>query len=229
MDLILLGAPGAGKGTQAELLGEWLHLPRVASGDLFRAALSAGTELGLKAKAYMERGELVPDEVTIAMVAERLAQPDCAQGVILDGFPRTVAQAEALGQLLNKLGRRVDLVLYIEVPTEVLLERLTGRWTCRQCGAVYHRLYAPERVRGVCDACGGPLYQREDDNPATQQRRIEVYLAQTSPLKEYYRRQGVLVEIDGNRDVATVQRALREAVEGLARRGEDRAGDAHLG
>ncbi len=215
VDIVLLGPPGAGKGTQAELLTQWLPLPRVATGDLFRAALAQETELGLKAKAYMERGELVPDEITVGMVKERISQEDCASGVIFDGFPRTVGQAEALDRLLAELGRKVDLVLYFEVAPDVLLERLAGRWTCPKCGEIYHRLYNPEKVRGICDKCGAELYQRPDDTPETQRRRIQVYLEQTAPLQEYYRKRGLLVQIDGEQDVESVQRQVTQAVKAV--------------
>lgn len=215
VDIVLLGAPGAGKGTQAELLAQWLPLPRVSSGDLFRAAIAAGTALGLRAKEYIDRGELVPDEVTIGMVAERLAQPDCAQGVILDGFPRTAGQAEALAEVLARMGRKVDIVPYVCVSPETLLRRLAGRWTCEQCGTVYHEAYSPEKAKGLCDACGGKLYQRPDDTPETQKRRIEVYFAQTAPLIQYFKDRGILVELDGEQDIATVQRVLRQAIRAL--------------
>lgn len=213
MDLVLLGAPGAGKGTQASLLGEILPLPRVSSGDLFRAALANQTELGLKAKVYMDRGELVPDEITIGMVAERISQPDCAQGVIFDGFPRTVAQAKALDDLLGRMGRKVDLVIYIRVSTPVLLERLAGRWTCPKCGRVYHRLYSPEKVQGECDDCHVPLYQRDDDTPETQSRRIAVYLEQTAPLQAFYRERGLLVEVNGEQDIQAVHADIVKAIQ----------------
>jgi len=212
MDIVLLGAPGAGKGTQAELLVEWLSLPTVSSGDLFREAIGAGTPLGRRAKEYMDRGELVPDAVTVDMIAERLSRPDCAEGVILDGFPRTVAQARALDELLQGMGRQVDIVAYIEASPQVLLRRLAGRWTCSQCGAVYHEVFNPEAVRGVCDNCGGKLVQREDDTPEVQQRRIEVYAERTAPLISYYREKGVLSEVDGEQDVEAVQRDLRAVI-----------------
>lgn len=217
MDIVLLGPPGAGKGTQAELLAEWLKLPHVSSGDLFRSAIQNATPLGLEAKGFIDRGELVPDDVTIGLVGERLGQPDCASGVILDGFPRTVAQAEALDRVFASLGRRVDVVPYIQVAQELLLQRLAGRWTCRNCGTVYHSVFSPEKVKGVCDVCGGQLYQRADDTPETHRRRIEVYLEQTAPLADYYRACGVLAEIDGEQDVPSVQRALREAIESKQR------------
>jgi adenylate kinase len=215
VDIILLGGPGAGKGTQGELMAEWLPLPRVSSGDLFRANLSQETELGKQAKVYMDRGELVPDEVTIGMVADRIAEPDCADGVVFDGFPRTVAQAEALDDLLADMGRQVDTVLNIEVSEDVLLERLAGRWTCSQCGEIYHRLFSPEKVEGICDKCGGSLYQREDDNRETQLRRIRVYQEQTAPLQDYYRARGVLVDIDGEQSPDAVGAEIRQAVQPL--------------
>lgn len=214
-DLVLFGAPGAGKGTQAELMNEWLPVPRVSSGDLFRYNLSNNTELGRLAKTFMDRGELVPDDVTVAMVRERLQRPDCAAGVILDGFPRTVAQAEALDALLADMGRRVDAVLFIQVPRESLLKRLAGRWTCPTCGAVYHEVFNPERSKGLCDVDGAKLFQRQDDTPETQARRIDVYQEQTAPLEQYYRDQGVLVDIDGEQDIATVQAQIKAAVQAL--------------
>ena len=212
MDIVLLGAPGAGKGTQAELLAEWLSLPTVSSGVLFREAMDAGTPLGCRAKEFIDRGELVPDEVTVDMIAERLSRPDCANGVILDGFPRTVAQAEALEALLEAMGRRVDIAAYIKVSPEVLLRRLSGRWTCSHCGAVYHEVFNPERVKGVCDNCGGKLAQREDDTPEVQSRRIAVYTENTAPLIAYYREKGLLAEVDGERDVEAVQNDLRAVI-----------------
>jgi adenylate kinase len=212
LSIVLLGAPGAGKGTQAELLAEYLHIPHVASGDLFREALRSDTPLGREAKAYMDRGELVPDEITIAMVRERLMAPDSREGVILDGFPRTVEQARALDEVLAEMGQAVDLVAFIRVRPEELLKRLSGRWTCRDCSGVYHTFFKPSQRPEVCDVCGGQLYQRPDDRPETQARRIEVYLAQTSPLVEYYRQRSVLVEIDGEREISEVQDDLRRAV-----------------
>lgn len=213
MDIILLGAPGAGKGTQADLLVQWLAVPRVSSGDLFRAAIQNHTKLGAEAQSYLDKGELVPDRLTIAMVAERLSQPDCAQGVILDGFPRTVNQAQALDEFLGGVGRQIDLILYIHVSEDSLLQRLAGRWTCRNCGTAYHELFSPEKVKGICDACGGTLYQRADDTPETQKRRIQVYMEQTSPLVDYYRERGTLVEIDGEQSIQAVQADAREAIE----------------
>ena len=194
---MLLGGPGAGKGTQAERLSEALDIPQVSTGDLFRENLKNETELGLLAKGYMERGELVPDEVTVGMVRERLSRPDAARESSWMAFPRTVAQAEALEALLADLGIELAVVPYIKVPEDVLLARLAGRWTCKACGAMYHQIFSPPQVAGVCDRCGGELYQRPDDTPETQKHRIQVYFEQTAPLIDYYRDQGLLVEVDG--------------------------------
>jgi adenylate kinase len=210
--IILIGPPGAGKGTQAAMLHEALNLPHVASGDLFRENLKNETELGLKAKAYMDRGELVPDDITIAMVMERLSRPDCANGALLDGFPRTIAQAETLDQALAVRRQKISVVPYISVPDEVLVERLSGRWLCRVCGRLYHTLFNPPQQPGVCDADGGELYQRDDDKPETVRNRLKVYWAQTSPLIDYYRRRGVLVEINGDQPIEAVAADLRAAV-----------------
>jgi adenylate kinase len=210
--IILLGAPGAGKGTQAAMLTEALAVPHVASGDLFRSALQKETPLGLEAKKYMDQGLLVPDEVTIAMVRERLALPDCEEGVILDGFPRTLEQAKALDAALAEEGRAIDKVLYIKVPNEELVARLSGRWICRDCQAVYHTIANPPQQAGRCDACGGELYQRSDDKPETVRRRLEVYFEQTMPLIEYYTESGVLTEVNGDQSISKVQTALLEAI-----------------
>ena len=211
--IILLGAPGAGKGTQATMLTEALGVPHVASGDLFRSAIQRKTHLGLEAKKYMDQGLLVPDEVTIAMVRERLALPDCQEGVILDGFPRTLEQAKALDAALAKEGRAIDQVLYIKVPNEELVARLSGRWICRDCQAVYHTITNPPKQAGRCDACGGELYQRSDDKPETVRRRLEVYFEQTAPLIEYYAERGVLTEVNGDQSITAVQAALIEALQ----------------
>ena len=213
--LVLLGGPGAGKGTQADRLAEILAIPHVSTGDLFRANLQNQTELGKLAKGYMDRGELVPDEVTVGMLRERLIEPDCARGAILDGFPRTVPQAEALGDVLAELDARLAGVLYIKVLDEVLLARLSGRWTCRVCGTMYHQLYSPPQEAGICDKCGGELYQRPDDTPETQERRIKVYTAETAPLVHYYRERGLLVEIDGLPGIDAVQAQLLAAIKPL--------------
>jgi adenylate kinase len=210
--IILLGPPASGKGTQAARLREMLDLPHVASGDLFRENLKHETELGLKAKVYMDRGELVPDDVTIAMVVDRLSRPDCAAGALLDGFPRTIAQAEALDQALAERGHRVSLVLYVSAPDDVLVERVSGRRLCRTCGESYHVRFNPPRQSGVCDSDGGELYQRDDDKPETVRQRLKVYAEQTSPLIDYYRSQGVLVEVNGDQSIDVVTADLRAAI-----------------
>ncbi len=213
MVVVLLGLPGAGKGTQAARLAERLGLAHVASGDLFREALAEGTPLGLQAQAYMERGDLVPDEIVVRMVLERIGRPDCAGGVVLDGFPRTSAQAEALDTALAAGGRAVTAVLKVVVPDPVVLERLTGRRVCRNCQAPYHVRFRPPAREGVCDLCGGELYQREDDREETVRRRIEVYREQTAPLEAYYRERGLLREVDGNGSVDMVTERLLQALE----------------
>ncbi|MGD8792743.1 MAG: adenylate kinase [Anaerolineae bacterium] len=210
--IVLLGGPGAGKGTQAELLAENLGIPQVSTGDLFRENLKKQTELGKLAKSYMDRGELVPDEVTVSMVRERLARPDAARGAILDGFPRTIAQAEALEELLSEIGSQLAVVPYIKVPKDILLARLAGRWTCRNCGAMYHQLFNPPQEPGVCDRCGGELYQRPDDTPETQKHRIKVYFEQTAPLIDYYRDKGLLVEVDGRPGIKDIQAGLLDVI-----------------
>jgi adenylate kinase len=213
--IVLLGGPGAGKGTQAERLSDALRIPQVSTGDLFRVNLKGETELGLLAKGFMDRGELVPDEVTVGMVRERLSRQDCARGAILDGFPRTVAQAEALDALLADLGFELAAVPYIKVTEDVLLARLAGRWTCRACGAMYHQLFSPPQEAGICDRCGGELYQRPDDTPETQKHRIEVYFEQTAPLINFYRDRGLLVEVDGRPGIDEIQAELLNIVRGL--------------
>ena len=212
MQIILVGAPGAGKGTQAASLAADLQVAHVASGDLFRDAVKAGTPLGLQAKGYMDKGELVPDDVTIGLVLERLKEPDAAHGVILDGFPRTRRQAEALDEALRTSGRRIDRVVYLEVPDEVLLGRLSGRWICRDCGRSYHELFNPPTTPGVCDACGGTLYQRDDDKRETALRRLEVYFKDTAPLIDYYRDLGMLAQVNGDQSVDEVRQDLLDAV-----------------
>lgn len=211
--LVLLGGPGAGKGTQAERLSETLGIPQVSTGELFRENLKNETELGLLAKGYMERGELVPDQVTVGMVRERLSRPDAAKGAILDGFPRTIAQAEALDSLLAELGVKLAVVPYIKLPEDVLLTRLAGRWTCKKCGAMYHQLFSPPNEQGVCDKCGGALYQRPDDTPETQKHRIQVYFEQTAPLIDYYRDKRLLVEVDGQPGIGQIQAELLDIVQ----------------
>ncbi|HJX12299.1 MAG TPA: adenylate kinase [Dehalococcoidales bacterium] len=204
MYIILLGAPGAGKGTQAVMMAEKLKLVQVASGDLFRQALAQQTGLGKKAKGYMEKGQLVPDEITIQMVLERLARPDVKNGAILDGFPRNIQQAKALDKALAAQGKKIDRVVYIKVSEGELLKRLGGRWICRNCQAPYHEVDSPPRAKGKCDRCGGELYQRADDNVTTVKKRLEVYFAETSPLIDSYKRAGKLLEIQGEGSAADV-------------------------
>ncbi|HIZ71036.1 MAG TPA: adenylate kinase [Candidatus Atopostipes pullistercoris] len=201
MDLILLGLPGAGKGTQAEHITEYYNIPHISTGDIFRAAIKNETPLGLEAKKYMDAGDLVPDEVTNNIVKERLQEDDVKNGFLLDGYPRTLNQSEALKTNLEDLGRSLDAVIYLKVPTEILMERLTGRYICSNCGATYHKIFNPTKVEGVCDRCGGTeFYQRDDDKPETVKKRIDVNKEQTANLVEFYQAEGVLVEVDGNRD-----------------------------
>jgi len=203
--IVFLGAPGAGKGTQAASVARKLKLVHIATGDLFRQALERGTELGLKAKAYMEKGVLVPDQITIDMVLERLSAPNSGGGVILDGFPRNLKQAEALDKALARQGKAIDKVVYIKVSETALLGRLGGRRVCRVCQTPCHVTDSPPRVEGVCDVCGGELYQRPDDSEESIQKRLEVFSAETAPLVDYYRRAGKLLEVDGEGGVAKVE------------------------
>jgi adenylate kinase len=203
MRIILLGPPGAGKGTQAKLLVERLQVPQISTGDMLRAAVKAGTPLGLEAKSVMERGGLVPDGVIIGLVRERLAAPDCARGFILDGFPRTAAQAEALEALLASLEVKLDHVLCLEVPSEALVARIAGRRTCK-CGAMSHVQFSPSRVAGRCDACGAETFQREDDREETVRHRLDVYAAQTAPLIRFYQQRGLLRAIPGTGEIAEI-------------------------
>lgn len=210
--IVLLGPPGAGKGTQAKIISETLGLPHVSSGDIFRENLKSNTDLGILAKGYINRGELVPDDVTIAMIRERLSRADCKPGALLDGFPRTPVQAQALDEILAEFQGRVIAVPYISVPAEVLVDRLSGRWTCQAQGHVYHEKHNPPKAPGVCDIDGSSLYQREDDKSETVKRRIRVYIEQTSPLINYYQRQGKLIEIDGIQPIDQVTTGLLEAL-----------------
>ena len=210
--IVLLGPPGAGKGTQAQLVSNELSLPHISSGDIFRENLKNKTELGQKAEEYINKGELVPDGITISMIKERLSRPDCESGALLDGFPRTPGQAEALDEMLTSLGSKVKAVPYIYVPDEVLIERLTGRWTCRACGHVFHEKFNPPQVTGICDICGSELYQREDDKVETVTQRIRVYKEQTQPLIDYYRVRGTLIEINGSQSIEKVSAALLAAL-----------------
>jgi adenylate kinase len=213
LNLVMLGPPGAGKGTQAALLAEKLGIPHVASGDLFREALKEQTKLGLTAQSYMDRGELVPDEVTIAMVEERLARSDYDGGVILDGFPRTIEQAGALKRLLHDQGKVIDAAIFIDAAEDELVRRLSSRWTCRNCQAIYNVISNPPRGEGRCDICGGELYQRADDVPETVRNRIRVYRQQTSPLIDYYRDEGLLVTIKSEGGIERVQQKILEALQ----------------
>ena len=197
MNIILLGPPGAGKGTQAKMLVERYGIPQISTGDILRAAVKEGTKMGKEAKSYMDKGELVPDKVVIGIVEERIQQPDCDKGYMLDGFPRTVPQAEALDGMLNNLSSQIDHVVSIEVDNKELVKRLTGRRTCRDCGAGFHVMFDPPKQEGVCDKCGGELYQRDDDNVETVTSRLEVYEAQTLPLIDYYQAQDKVRSIDG--------------------------------
>jgi adenylate kinase len=210
--LVLLGPPGAGKGTQAQIVSEKLVLPHISSGDIFRENLKAQTELGKLAKGYMDRGELVPDDVTIAMIRERLSRSDAQNGALLDGFPRTPAQAQALDAMLVDFSGQVNSVPYIKVPEDVLVERLTGRWTCRAEGHVFHEKFNPSQKPGVCDFDGSELYQRDDDKAETVKRRIRVYLEQTMPLINYYQEQDKLLEIDGTQSIEAVAKDLMDAL-----------------
>ncbi len=213
MKLILLGPPGAGKGTQAKMLVERFAIPQIATGDILRGAVQAATPLGVQAKGFMDAGALVPDEVVIGIVRERLQESDCQGGFILDGFPRTVAQADALQSTLTGLGRQLDRVVSLTVDTEALVLRLTGRRTCRACGRGYHVTFDPPRNAESCDACGGELYQRDDDQEATIRRRLSVYAEQTAPLIAYYREAGLLVELDGMQAITVVQEQILTALQ----------------
>ena len=208
MNLILLGAPGSGKGTQADTIVKEFHGQHVASGDLFRQEAAKGTELGKMAKSYMDKGLLVPDEITIKMILKRLSAPDCRQGFLLDGFPRTIEQAVALDKALAESGQDMDWAIYIKVSTEELLKRLSGRWICRNCQAPYHMVTAPPTKAGHCDKCGGELYQRDDDKVETAKKRLEVYFRQTAPLIEYYAKAKKLLEINGDQNISAVGREM---------------------
>jgi len=213
MNIIFLGPPGAGKGTQAKILIERYVIPQISTGDMLREHVAKGTELGVKAKEYMEKGQLVPDKIILGMVKERLSQEDAQKGFILDGFPRTVAQAEALDKILEEMGKKIEYVLALIVPDEELVTRLTGRRTCKNCGMMYHIKFKPPKVEGKCDACGGELYQRPDDNEETVRNRLKVYHNQTAPLIEYYRKKGVLFEVDGSKNIDEITQQLINILE----------------
>nr|WP_286183348.1 adenylate kinase [Bacillus sp. ISL-55] len=213
--MVLMGLPGAGKGTQADKIVGKYNIPHISTGDMFRAAIKEGTELGLQAKSFMDKGELVPDEVTIGIVRERLSKEDCENGFLLDGFPRTVAQAEALDSMLADLGKKIDYVINIDVDQSILMERLTGRRICKNCGATYHLVFNPPAKEGVCDRCGGELYQRADDNAETVQNRLDVNVQQTKPLLNFYEDKGYLRNINGQQDIDVVFVDIEELLGGL--------------
>ena len=216
MNVILMGLPGAGKGTQAEQIVEEFHIPHISTGDMFRAAVKEQTPLGVEAKSFMDKGLLVPDEVVIGIVKERLGKDDCNNGFLLDGFPRTVAQAESLDQTLEELGKKIDDVININVNRESLLARLTGRRICRGCGATYHVIFNPPEVEGKCDKCGAELYQRDDDNEKTVATRLDVNIEQTAPLLAYYTNKGVLRNIDGEQEIGQVFKDIAGILRGRA-------------
>jgi adenylate kinase len=215
MNLILLGAPGAGKGTQAKKIVEKYGIPQISTGDMFREAVAKGTELGRKAKEYMDRGELVPDDVVIGIVKERLSQPDCEKGFILDGFPRTLKQAEALDTMLEELGKKIDAVINVDVPEEEIIKRIVYRRTCRSCGAVYNLIYSPPKEDMKCDKCGGELYQRDDDKEETVKARLKVYREQTEPLINYYAQKGVLHNVDGTKNIDEVYSEIEKILSAI--------------
>ena len=212
MYIIMLGAPGAGKGTQADILSKEMNLPHIASGDLFRQALEERTEIGLLAKSYMDKGELVPDEVAIKMILEKINQPDCTSGCLLDGFPRTLHQAKFLDEALKGQGKTIDKAIYIEVPNEELVKRLSGRRLCRVCQTPYHIISAPPKTPEKCDKCGGALYQRSDDREETVKERLSIFFTQTVPILDYYKKQGKLIRVNGNLGIQGVAREIIAAL-----------------
>lgn len=208
MKIIMLGAPGAGKGTQAKMIAEKYGIPHVSTGDIFRANIKNGTELGMEAKKYMDQGLLVPDELTVRILLDRVAQADCEKGYVLDGFPRTIPQAEVLDEALNKLGDKIDYAINVDVPDENIVRRMSGRRACLKCGATYHTEHIPPRQEGICDACGSELVLRDDDRPETVQNRLKVYHEQTQPLIDFYTAKGVLKTVDGTADMKDVFAAI---------------------
>ena len=208
MKLIMLGAPGAGKGTQAKKIAAKYQIPHISTGDIFRANIKAGTELGMKAKSYMDQGQLVPDEVTIGMLLDRISQDDCQNGYVLDGFPRTIPQAESLTAALKERGEKMDYAVNVDVPDANIVERMSGRRACLGCGATYHIVYNAPKTEGICDACGEKLVLRDDDKPETVQKRLSVYHEQTQPLIDYYKQEGILAEVDGTQDMEKVFRDI---------------------
>ncbi len=210
MRIILMGPPGAGKGTQAEMLAKEYSIPHVSTGDIFRNAIKEGTEMGTKAKEYMNKGALVPDEIVVGIVKERLQKPDCSAGVLLDGFPRTLEQAEALDEVVQELGIVIDAVINVEVAEEELVSRLTGRRVCQKCNTTYHVKYNPPKVRNICDHCGGELYQRSDDTVETVKERLSVYNTQTMPIIDFYKRMGNYLSVDGAQQIEKVSKDIVE-------------------
>ena len=204
MKIIMLGAPGAGKGTQAKRIAQRYGIPHVSTGDIFRANIKNGTELGMKAKAYMDAGKLVPDEITIGMLLDRIHEADCEKGYVLDGFPRTIPQAESLTAALKERGEKMDYAIDVDVPDENIINRMSGRRACLACGATYHIAYNPPKKEGVCDQCGEPLVLRKDDKPETVKNRLEVYHQQTQPLIDYYKKEGILAQVDGTQNMDQV-------------------------
>lgn len=225
MKIIMVGAPGAGKGTQAKRIAEKYGIPHVSTGDIFRANLKEGTELGLKAKVFMDKGALVPDEITIGMLMDRIHQPDCKDGYVLDGFPRNIPQAEALTKALSEANESMDAVVDVDVPDENIMDRMSGRRTCRKCGEGYHTKYNPPKVDGICDVCGGELYIRDDDKPETVKKRLTVYHDQTQPLIDYYTKQGILKSVNGTQMMekvfADIVKILDSCEEAVLKRLED--------
>lgn len=215
MRIILMGPPGAGKGTQAEVLVREEGIPQISTGDIFRSNMKEGTPLGKLAKSYVDAGKLVPDEVTSALVKDRLAKPDCAKGFILDGFPRNAAQADALETLLSELGVKLDAVVEVTVPDSLLVERVVGRRICRNCGATYHIRFNKPEVEGKCDQCGGELYQRSDDTEEKIKTRLDIYHSETAPLLEYYQGKGLLRTVNGDQPLESVTADIRKAVKGV--------------
>ena len=215
MNIILMGLPGAGKGTQASEIVKKFPIPHISTGDMFRKAIKDETDLGKEAKSYMDRGELVPDEVTVGIVKERISEDDAKKGFLLDGFPRTIDQAESLSQIMSELDREIDAVINIEVPEEELMNRLTGRRICEKCGTTYHLVFNPPKVDGICDIDGGKLYQREDDNPETVSNRLSVNVKQSKPILEYYDEKGVLKNIDGAKDIDEVTKDVIDILDQL--------------
>ena len=204
MKIIMLGAPGAGKGTQAKMIAEKFGIPHISTGDIFRANIKNGTELGKKAKEYMDQGQLVPDELTVQILLDRVAEADCKDGYVLDGFPRTIPQADVLDKELTKLGDQVDFAINVDVPDENIIRRMSGRRACLKCGATYHIEHIPPKKEGICDTCGSELVQRDDDKPETVKNRLSVYHEQTQPLIEYYTEKNILKTVDGTRDMQEV-------------------------